>query len=285
MEDARFCHQCGARIKVRSPKGSPANQQKTYEPIYTLDFRNLKGLPSEIRQYFIHALDQRIWATQNPKKKPLYMNRLLQSEFQQVFELRTRQLAEEAYTIHARQSATNLEEIDKLLDQSFDGLLDYFMVKYCHDLNEINIPEETLKYEGQDKDTIDLQELVLDFLDPGQEELTVYTDFIKMPLHKLQNASRNFLFPARDEKVLLIADQTIFGTCREGFALTEDALYWKAHFKVAEKVFYHQIDSIKKEQDWLLINGLFFNVNRRVNGKMIFLLNKLKRLSVFQSQQ
>ena len=99
-----------------------------------------------------------------------------------------------------------------------------------------------------------------------------------MPLRKLQNASRNFLFPAKEEKVLLIADQTVFSTCREGFALTEDALYWKSHFKEAQKVFYHQIETVKKEKDWLLINDIFFNVNPTVNGKMVFLLNKLKDL-------
>ena len=152
------------------------------------------------------------------------------------------------------------------------------MVKYCQDINEVNIPDEALKYEGQKKGELDLQKMVVDFLDLNSEDLKIYTDFIKMPLRKLQNASRTFLFPAKDEKVLLIADQTVFGTCREGFALTEDALYWKSHFKEAQKVFYHQIDSIKKEKDWLLINDLFFNVNAKVNGKMIFLLNRLKTI-------
>jgi len=276
LDDARFCHHCGAKVKI--PKETRFTEIPLYEAKYPLDFRKIKGLSSTIKQYFIQALDQRIKETQNPKRKKDYMNRLMQSEFQQVFELRARQLAEEAYTIHITQKPTVPQEIDRLLNKSFDGLLDYFMVKYCQDLNEVNIPDEALKYEGQKKADFDLQKMVVDFLDIKGEEVQVYTDFIKMPLRKLQNASRNFLFPAKDEKVLLVADQTVFGTCREGFALTEDALYWKAHFKEAQKVFYHQIESIKKEKDWLLINGIFFNVNPSVNGKMVFLLNRLKAI-------
>jgi hypothetical protein len=275
LETARFCHHCGAKVKIKTTE---TKETEKYEAKYELNFRQLKGLSSEIKQYFIQALDQRINAVQNPKKKSAYMNRLLQSDFQKVFELRANQLAEEAYTIHSKQTDTEGQDIDKLLSKSFEGLIDFFIIKYCKDINEVNIPEETLKYEGLNKEKVDLQKMVVDFLDIKDENITVYTDFIKMPLHKLQNASRNFLFPAKDEKVLLIADQTVFGTCREGFALTEDALYWKAHFKNAEKVFYHQIDSIKKEKDWLLINDLFFNANPSVNGKLVFLLNKLKHM-------
>ena len=277
LDDARFCHHCGA--KVKTPADQAKKRSVEYQSKYPLNFRKVKGLSSEIKQYFVQALDVRIKDTQNPKLKKDYMNRLMQSEFQQVFELRARQLAEEAYTIHIKQTKTVPQEIDNLLTKSFDGLLDYFMVKYCKDLNDVNIPDEALKYEGKGKEDFDLQKMITDFLDVESEEVAVYTDFIKMPLRKLQNASRNFLFPAKDEKVLLVADQTVFGTCREGFALTEDALYWKAHFKDAQKVFYHQIESVKKEKDWLLINDIFFNVNPTVNGKMVFLLNKLKSIS------
>jgi len=276
LENARFCHHCGAKVKI--PAAEAAEQIVAYEAKYPLNFRNLKGLSSEIKQYFVQALDRRIKETQNPAHKKHYMNRLMQSEFQQVFELRARQLAEEAYTIHSKQGTTIPQEVDQLLTKSFDGLLDYFMVKYCQDLNEVNIPDEALKYEGKKKEETDLQKMVVDFLDLEGEEVKIYTDFITMPLRKLQNASRNFLFPAKDEKVLLIADQTVFGTCREGFALTEDAIYWKSHFKDPQKVFYHQIESVRKEKEWLLINDIFFNVNPTINGKMVFLLNKLKML-------
>jgi len=276
LDEARFCHHCGA--KVKNLVADTAEQVLTYETKYPLNFRQLKGLSSEIKQYFVQALDRRIAETQNPAKKKHYMNRLMQSDFQKVFELRAHQLAEDAYTIHSKQGNTIPQEVDQLLTKSFNGLLDYFMVKYCQDLNEVNIPDEALKYEGKKKEETDLQKMVVDFLDLESEEVKIYTDFITMPLRKLQNASRNFLFPAKDEKVLLIADQTVFGTCREGFALTEDALYWKSHFKDPQKVFYHQIESVKKEKDWLLINEIFFNVNPSINGKMVFLLNRLKGL-------
>ncbi len=302
LEDARFCHHCGAKIRLKNipcpacqqnnPKEAQfcvncglefaittLNADAIYEPIYPLDFRKVKGLASKIRQYFIQALDQRIKETQDPKQKKHYMNRLMQSEFNAIFELRTNQLAEDAYTIHTTQTPTVQQKVDQLLTKSFDGLLDYFISKYCRDINLVNIPEATLKYEGLNRGEFDLQVMVEDFLDLRNEEITIYTDFIKMPLKKLQNASRNFLFPAKNEKVLLIADQTIFGSCREGFALTEDALYWKAHFKDATKVYFHDVSSIKREKEWLLINEHFFNVNPSVNGKMMYLLKRLKQIS------
>ena len=301
LEDARFCHHCGAKVRLQNiscPECQHSNPKEAqfcascgyeffstydssavYEPIYPLNFRKVKGLASEIRQYFIQALDRRIKETQDPKQMKHYMNRLMQSEFNAIFELRTNQLAEDAYTIHTTQTPTVQQEVDKLLINAFDGLLDYFIFKYCRDINLSNISDEALKYEGLERDAFDMQVMVMDFLDLQDEEITVYTDFIKMPLKKLQNASRNFLFPAKHEKVLLIADQTIFGSCREGFALTEDALYWKAHFKDAAKVYYHDIDSIKREKEWLLINEHFFNVNPSVNGKMMYLLKRLKRIS------
>ena len=62
-----------------------------------------------------------------------------------------------------------------------------------------------------------------------------------MPVAKIRNASQNFLFPSRDEPILVICDQTVFGSCREGFAFTTKALYWKAHFNKAQKVYFKEL--------------------------------------------
>ena len=74
---------------------------------------------------------------------------------------------------------------------------------------------------------------------------------------------------------MLIADQTIFGSCKEGFSLTEKGIYWKAHFEKANKVFFQEITSIKKEKDWITINGHFFNVSPSMNIKMMKLLRNM----------
>ena len=202
----------------------------------------------------------------------------MRSDFQEIFQLRTNQLAEEAYTIHSRLSPTANRDIDRMLSDSFEGLLDFFFIKYCKDINEIPLSETILKYEGASFQETNLFQMVKDYLELEEEELPYYTDFLKMPLQKLQNAGRYYLFPDKDEKILVICDQTVFGSCKEGFALTEAAIYWKAHFKPAQKVFYKDLNNLENKGDHLLINGHFFNAGKALNVKMIYLLNRLKRM-------
>lgn len=282
-EEAQFCANCGSgfmEIPVVAEYEAPEEKivYDDYEAIYPLDFRNIKGLGEKIRQYFVVALGERIQEVHNPSDTEAYMNHLMRSDFQEIFKLRTDQLAEEAYTIHSKQGLHTERDIDRLLDNAFDGLLNFFLIKHCQHINEFKIPEATLKYEGARIGEINLQQLMLDYLQLEDEDLVVYTDFLKMPLAKLQNAGRYYLFPSKDEKILLICDQTVFGSCKEGFALTEAALYWKAHFKPAQKVYYKDLQSIQKKGDHLLINGLFFNGGGEVNGKMVYLLRQLGRM-------
>ena len=140
--DAQFCTNCGSSFGT-IPVEKVANDS-TYKPIYPLDFRDVKGLGASIRQYFVMALDQRITEVHNPNQKEAYLNQLMQSDFQEIFKLRTNQLAEEAYTIHTRQSPTMEKETDAMLEKAFEGLLDFFFIKYCKDINEVPIPEAGL---------------------------------------------------------------------------------------------------------------------------------------------
>lgn len=274
--DAQFCTNCGSSFGT-IPVEKVANDS-TYKPIYPLDFRDVKGLGASIRQYFVMALDQRITEVHNPNQKEAYLNQLMQSDFQEIFKLRTNQLAEEAYTIHTRQSPTMEKETDAMLDRAFEGLLDFFFIKYCKDINEVPIPEAGLKYEGAEYSQTNLYQMVLDYLVLEEEDLVAYTDFLKMPLVKLQNAGRYYLFPAKTEKILLIGDQTVFGSCKEGFALTDAGIYWKAHFKEAEQVLYKDLETIQRVDDHLLINGHFFNAGASLNTKLIYLLKRLQRM-------
>lgn len=302
--NARFCHHCGAKVrpsKIRCAQclhenvdtsqycvncGSgigeiPTEYQPTdtsYDPIYPLDYRNVKNLGSKIRQFFVVELDKRIQSMNGSSQKEAYLNHLMRSDFQEIFTLRTNQLAEEAYTIHSRQRPNVEKEVDHMLSNSFEGLLDFFFIKYCKDINEVPIPEAALKYEGATFEKTNLFELVKDYLRPEEEEIDYYTDFLKMPLQKLQNAGRYYLFPDKDEKILIICDQTVFGSCKEGFALTEAALYWKAHFKPAQKVYFKDLKEIKSKGDHLTINGHFFNAGKSLNMKMMYLLNRMKRM-------
>jgi len=304
--NARFCSHCGAKVKQaktacghcqhENPTGAQfcagcgtsigeipvasSYVDTSYKAKYPLDFRDVKSLGGKIRQYFVMALDTRIKEAHDPNDKEAYLNHLMRSDFQEIFKLRTDQLAEEAYSIHSKQGPTINKEVDQMLETSFEGLLDFFIVKYCQEINAVPISDATLKYEGIQLDQVNLYQMLLDYLAFEQEELTVYTDFLKMPLPKLQNAGRYYLFPDKQEKIILICDQTVFGSCKEGFAMTEAALYWKAHFKKAEKVAYKDLKTVERGSDHILINGHFFNGTPSLNVKMIYLLNRLKRMNI-----
>ncbi|MEN0003779.1 MAG: hypothetical protein AAF798_06535, partial [Bacteroidota bacterium] len=62
---------------------------------------------------------------------------------------------------------------------------------------------------------------------------------------------------------------------KEGFALTEAALYWKAYLQKPKIVAFQQLQSIKREKDWLLINWEFFSANASINVKLLKLLKKI----------
>ena len=95
---------------------------------------------------------------------------------------------------------------------------------------------------------IDIQKMALDFLALEEEQVPVYTDFIKMPVRKLRNASRSFLQPEPEEKIWFICDLSLFGNTKQGFAMTEQALYWKSGLQGKQKVFYHMLRSLRREK-------------------------------------
>jgi hypothetical protein len=99
-----------------------------------------------------------------------------------------------------------------------------------------------------------------------------------MPPRKVRNASQSFLFADPNERIFFICDQSILGSAKEGFAMTDQALYWRMPLQKAERVYYDKIESVKREKRWITVNDMFFNVSPTLNLKMLKLLKKLKRL-------
>jgi len=298
LDDARFCHNCGKKViettitceacNVANPSTNqncfscgvalPEDSKHQYKTKFPLDFKETNQLAPFIKKYFFEAFEEKLKEEQDINKKEKYFLRFQQSDLGKKFDLRLNQLAEEAYIIHAKQDGHVQRKVDHLLSKNFNQILDHFIILNARDLNEVPLKEEILQYIELKHGEFDLQKMVLDFLDFENESETYYTDFIIMPIKKLKNASQAFLFPEKDEKIILIADQTVFGSCKEGFALTEKGIYWKAHFEKAQKVLFKDLHSIKREKDWISINGLFFNVNPSLNLKMLKLLKKLKEV-------
>ena len=58
--------------------------------------------------------------------------------------------------------------------------------------------------------------------------------------------------------------------------MTDRGIYWRTPYGKAQKALYHQLHELRKEKNWLLINGAFFTVNPSMNLKMCKLLKKLR---------
>ncbi|MEL6922838.1 MAG: hypothetical protein AAFO94_02240 [Bacteroidota bacterium] len=247
-----------------------------YQPRYPLDFSKTSTLGKRIMGHFIEALRTRVAEEQRKERYGEYLQHFYDSGYDKKLLTRAEQLAEEVYTIHSKQEPQHLRQIDIFLHHNFNSLLDHFIIRHCKHLNAFHLPEAILRYDEVRQGEFELEKMIWDFLHFEQEEEEVFTDFLAMPVNKIKHASMSFLFPEKDEKILLICDQTVFGSCKEGFAMTDRALYWKAHFEKAKKVSYRELEAIQREKDWITINGNFFNVNPSLNIKMLKLLRKLR---------
>ncbi|MDX1913113.1 MAG: zinc ribbon domain-containing protein [Saprospiraceae bacterium] len=264
-----FCHHCGFHFE-----GRHRAEERRYEPIYALDF-DPDTLTEQVKALFFRSLRHRVEEEHNAARYSDYVERFYQSRFREIYELRAEQIAEDVLIQWERFGNEGLPEIDRRIGKSFEGLLDFFIIQYCPDLNGVILPSAILKYEKAQSGKTDVWLMIRDFLDFDHEQEVFYFDFIAMPSDLLANACKTFLFAERREKVLFICDLSLKGNCKEGFAMTDRAIYWRAPFDRARKVSYAELKTIKKEKDWLTINGFFFTANTSLNLKLFKLLKKL----------
>lgn len=263
-EGARFCFHCGA------PQAAPSMEWEVGNYITLSD-----DLEQQLVNRFFEQLQQMVVEEQQADRSKLYAERVYASGFREMLHRRIEQLSEQL--IAKSEDGKMLESTyEQAVKEVLEPMLDYFFIEYCKDLNSHPIPEAILQYQGKKLSEIDLFQFVLDYLDFANEKETVYTDFLKMPIEKLRNAGKMFLFPEKNERILLICDQSLLGSCKEGFALTEAAIYWKAYLQKPKVVHFKNLDAIVRDKEWLLINGSFFSVNPSFNVKMMKLLKKLK---------
>lgn len=298
-DNVNRCHACGTKVTdeeyrcVNCGAFNPIHAQncikcdmvfsnngqfQKYVSKYPLDFSQTNQLAGQIKSYFFKALKLRLQEEYDVLKYSDYVERFHQSSFDELLREQASELAEESYTIHCKQDQTVDYQIDQLLEKKFNSILDHFLINECHELNRYTLPKAILKYEDAKKGSVDIRQMILDYLDFDNEKEMVYTDLSQMPVSKLKNATSFFLYPEKDEKIFFICDQTVFGSGREGFAMTESAIYWKAHFNQARRAYYNILDELGKEKDWITIDGNFFNANPSLNFKMYKLLQKLKTI-------
>jgi len=264
-----FCHHCGFHFEQKSRKPS------AYEPVYPLDF-DPDTLTEQVKALFFSNLHRRVEEEHDVARYSDYVERFYQSRFREIYSVRAEQIAEDVLIQWERFGTEALPDIDRRLDTAFDGLLDYFIIQFCPDLNGILLPPSILKYEKVQSGKTDLREMIWDFLDFEREEELFYFDFISMPPELLANVCKQFLFADRKEKVWFICDLSLKGNCKEGFAMTDRGVYWRAPFDKPRRVLYNELRDIKKDKKWMTINGHFFNANPSLNLKLCKLLKKLR---------
>ena len=299
VENAKFCHSCGAAVDVplivcdHCEKKNPSDARSCYgcgRPLHIVELNaayhskfNLsyhKGkieVEDEIKALFFYFLERQVGLV-NPKQYGLYLEFFYTKEYNATVGRRSRQLADEQIALYRLRGQQALPGMEKQLEDELLGLVMYHIVHHCEEINPVYLPKEILKYEKTHIGNIKLQEMAFDYLDFDSERIRLYTDLIAMPADKLKNTAMYFLYGAKDERVLFICDQSLLGTCKEGFAMTEFGLYWKSPLNKAQKVYFHQIAGLEYHKDWITVNKKFFNVSKGVNVKMGFLLEKLSRV-------
>jgi Double zinc ribbon len=301
---AKFCHRCGDKVQEKTkacPSCSHQNpyasvfchhcryhfEQKettrtTYQPAFPFDF-GVYDLTPQVKDLFFKSLHERVHTEFDGQRHSEYVERFYRSRFQDVYQVRSNQIADEVTQLWERFGKEGLEDIDRRVEAAFDGLLDYFMIQYCPDLHGMALPEAILKYERLRADRIDLWQMIRDFLDLEREEEVVYLDFVTMPETFLANACKEFLRAKRKERVFFVCDLSLRGNCKEGFAMTDSAIYWKMPFDKARQIGYNELQQLIKAKDHLLINDLFFTANPGLNLKLFKLLKKLRNWSAAMS--
>ena len=275
----KTCHQCGTPLP--SPAryciecGAPQFQSIASGGEGPLDLE--ADLAPQLTRGFFAALRRRIEEEQPGGDRNRYIKRLQDAGFVETVQRRAAQLEAEIQAM-VRRYGPDRARIAQIVQPVYDELLDFFLLHLCRDLNPVPLPEAILKYGAAPPEDVDLFSVVLDYLDLEREEEDIYfsDDFLSMSPALLRNAGQNFLFPAKGERIFLLCDQSLFGTCREGFALTERALYWKAPLQRARQVRYAELDEISKQKAWITVNGYFFHVNLVLDVKMLKLLRRFR---------
>ncbi len=299
IENAKFCHDCGANVEIplsicptcqkMNPADAPfcygcgnptrAVELKTvsssFKSKYKFEFKDY--LEDQIKNAFFEEL-KRLGQWIEPNIVEGYLQLFAVKGFATTVELRAKQLAEQFAATFAQVGTPSVFRLEKELDNAVGNLALYHVVYNCKEINPFHLPETILKYEKARIGATDVKEMAFQFLNFENEKERVYKEFVSIPTETLQNAAKSYLFTAKNEAPFFISDQTIMSNGKEGFAMTEFAIYWKTPMEKPQKVYYHQLQKLEKKKDWITINDRFFNVNPSLNLKMLLLLERLKSM-------
>ena len=295
--DAKFCMNCGTPVikevidcpscRLPNPPGTKSCyhcgtllvRPDTISLDYTREY-DLTGdtdiINSGLKGLFFKSLRTFIDDVFGNDRYSDYVELFYATDMQKKFDTKARVVTESVLKANTINSKEAFMRSDQLVSHLIRNMVMYHVIVHGKEINPCLLPESILWYQQSTKKNLPLKDMISDFLDLDRENLKIYTDFLTMPAEKLKNAAKSFLFAEKQELVFFICDQSLFGNAKDGFAMTNFGLYWKAELLKAQKIMYHDLKYIKKGNGHLLINGLFFNVNPSVNIKMHLLLQQLQ---------
>lgn len=262
---ARYCPNCGA-------EQIEAEEAPLEYILLDID----QPVAGQFSGQFFLALKQRIQEEHGGENYLAFSERVYESGFRDTIAQQAQVLQEAINQLDA-QGRADYRKINRAAKLQLEDLLDAFIIQFCPDLTQVQLPDAILKHHSAQATKSELKTLIMDYLDLDQENERSYTNRADVPLEGLKNARTTYLFPNRDEVFYLLVDTSITGNGKTGFAMTDQALYWKVPFQKARQVNYQQIESVVMEKNWLLINQQFFNVNSSLNLKVLKLLKKIRQ--------
>ena len=257
---------------------APGAQHETDEAGETLELNDLPDpepevTPAQLRGEFEDRLGERLTAYFGPDRLTAYLRLYHQSEnFHRIRDANLQQLSS---WITARPPGASA---GRRRDRAIGELVEYFIVEPAAGLHEGLFPQRILRYQGADWARTDLYRMIMDYLDFDAESEDVYTDFVTIPPKVLRRATGGYLKTSPDEHLYFICDQGLFGAGKQGFAMTDAAIYWKNVLQPAGAATYTTLREVRREEDHLLIDGQYFDAGGRLNLRVALLLDKLRRL-------
>ncbi len=227
------------------------------------------------KSLFFNALHARVQDEHDAKQYSEFVELFYRKKFQDTLAQRYSLLVEEFAHLEQKMPLPEKPK-ERLLTQTIENLIDYFIYTYCKDLHDVYPHQIILRYADAKPEQIKSLSFFNDFLHLQDENLLVYNNFISMSQEKLKNAFQSYLFTEREELVYFICDLSLTGSGKEGFAISNKRMYWRMPLGKSHSVSFDNIQNIKHEKEWLEINGLFFNVNKSLNMKVLRMFKKIK---------
>ena len=292
------CENCGLA------PGMTSEHTDEFHKSFIIDFREIPAIQPQIEKHFNEFLNHKTKEEFGTEAMCDYIAIFKKSDYPSDIKEMAGKLAEQVYTIHCQQDHFVQSNIDALLLQNFSSVVDEFFLSYCYndeplpaeeepttttattsntsstqiptrDIDAADLPlptqdreVETAAEQGQPTNQYPVIRNVAAFFEADSNPYKIYIDLNKMPSRILDEVKKNFLFNAPEERVLLIYDDTVFGSGSTGFALTEYAIYWKTHFQNAHRTYFQEIMNLEMDGNKLEINNTLFDIEDTVNHKV-----------------